>query len=33
MPKRSSKDINEIATEKEKNPYAVAIGRLGGVIK
>ena len=37
MPKRSSKDINEIAssivegtTSKEKNPYAVALGRLGG---
>ena len=42
MPKRSSKrkDINELATSivkeatsesKEKNPYAVALGRLGGL--
>jgi hypothetical protein len=41
MPKRSSKrqDINELASTivkeatseaKEKNPYAVALGRLGG---
>jgi hypothetical protein len=41
MPKRSSKrqDINELASSivkeatsevKEKNPYAVALGRLGG---
>ena len=38
MPKRSGKDINEIATsivseatEKEKNPYAVCLGRPGGL--
>ena len=42
MPKRSSKrqDVNELATSivkettseaKEKNPYAVALGRLGGL--
>lgn len=37
MPKRSSKDINELATSivseatKDKNPYAVALGRLGGL--
>ena len=41
MPKRSSKDINVIAskvvsqaTDEEhivKNPYAVALGRLGGL--
>jgi len=37
MPKRSSKDINEIAscivnvTTKDKNPNAVALGRLGGL--
>ena len=41
MPKRSSKqDINELATSvvavatdetREKNPYAVALGRLGGL--
>jgi len=37
MPKRSSKDINVIASEvvgevthKLKNPAAVALGRLGG---
>ncbi|MBT3362676.1 MAG: hypothetical protein HN929_05800 [Chloroflexi bacterium] len=43
MPKRSSKDINEIAStivsdatspfklKKEKNPAAVALGKLGGL--
>lgn len=44
MPKRSSKDINQIAfnvvqqstgqapkTQPEKNPAAVALGRLGGL--
>lgn len=41
MPKRSRKDINEIAasivevatepSRTEKNPYAVALGRLGGL--
>jgi hypothetical protein len=42
MPKRSSRDINELAfsivqqvtaspTEKVKNPAAVALGRLGGL--
>ena len=39
MPKRSSKDVNVIASEiveqtmqeSEKNPAAVALGRLGGL--
>lgn len=36
MPKRSSKDINVIASEiveqaTHKNPAAVALGRLGGL--
>jgi hypothetical protein len=39
MPKRSSKDINVIASEivgqatqsSDKNPAAVALGRLGGL--
>jgi hypothetical protein len=41
MPKRSSKDINQIAAsivtqattepQPEKNPAAVALGRLGGI--
>ena len=38
MPKRSSKDLNQLAasivaktTEGDKNPAAVALGRLGGL--
>ena len=40
MPKRSSKDINELASSivnqstdesNEKNPYAVVLGRFGGL--
>ena len=38
MPKRSSKDVNVIAsgivekaTQPDKNPNAVALGRLGGL--